>query len=269
MVTAWLNNTSSLNNTSPLINASPRRLQSARLTATTAADGTFVLRPFNQGTYDLEAVASSTEMVWLGGVTYEGTTPEIGALALRPTGIVTGRLTAPEQPTVTEFEGVDVFIPGSTYLAKADKSGRWTTALGPDGHVYVAGGGSYGEEEAGAGFRVRKVAADGRVSTLAGGGRGYADGVGTAARLGDLLGIAVDADGIVYVTDRDSRTIRQITQDRTVTTIAGMAREGGYAFYQDGFGTEAVLGYPYRLAVGPEGDLYFTDAADGVSRRIE
>src|SRR4051794_37009319 len=63
------------------------------------------------------------------------------------------------------------------------------------------------------------------VSTLAGsaGNPGTADGTGSAARLNQPIGTAVDNSGNVYVADTDNYIIRKITPTGNVTTFAGLA----------------------------------------------
>ena len=56
-----------------------------------------------------------------------------------------------------------------------------------------------------------------------GGATGYLDGVGPNALLGAHGGIAVDDGEVVYVADTDSQTVRRVTSDGTVVTIAGSA----------------------------------------------
>jgi len=78
-------------------------------------------------------------------------------------------------------------------------------------------------------FRVRKVLPDGSVSTLAGKGiSGSADGAVGTSTIGDWpgAGVAVDANGVVYFSDKTSyTTVRKITSG-TATTIAG--KDGTY-----------------------------------------
>ena len=62
-------------------------------------------------------------------------------------------------------------------------------ASAADGSIYVA--------DAGGAQRVRRIAADGVVSTLAGGEEGFADGFGAAARFSTPSGLAVAGDGAV------------------------------------------------------------------------
>lgn len=74
------------------------------------------------------------------------------------------------------------------------------------GNVYVA---DYSNH------RVRKITAEKRVSTLAGGDRsGYLDGAGISARFYSPIGVAVDLKGSVYVTDFVNHRIRKLEYKR-------------------------------------------------------
>ena len=71
------------------------------------------------------------------------------------------------------------------------------------GNVYVAEGG---------GHTIRKVGADGQVTTVAGSGiPGNSDGTGTAASFNFPAGVALDGSGNLYVADRENNNIRKIT----------------------------------------------------------
>jgi hypothetical protein len=79
---------------------------------------------------------------------------------------------------------------------------------------------------------IRKITPAGIVSTLAGGAgnnciEGSGDGFGAAARFCAVRGIAADAAGVVYVAD--GNTVRRISAAGEVTTIAGAARDSGFA----------------------------------------
>jgi sugar lactone lactonase YvrE len=102
---------------------------------------------------------------------------------------------------------------------------------------------------------VRRLAADGTVTTLAGlaGQRGSTDGIGAAARFDDPAGVAVDANGNLYVADRGNRIIRKITSAGAVTTLAGIA---------------AGFSVPTGVAVDVAGNVFVTDPFKNTIRKI-
>ena len=104
--------------------------------------------------------------------------------------------------------------------------------------------------------KIRKITADGTVTTFAGNGTaGFADGNGTAARFNNPEGIAVDGSGNVYVADSCNNRIRKITANGTVTTLAG----SGINAVTDGTGSLASFYYPDEIAVDSSGNLYVAD----------
>lgn len=79
-------------------------------------------------------------------------------------------------------------------------------------NVYVADGGNQ---------RIRKIAANGTVSTIAGSGiNGHVDGAAGSAQFNNPCGTAVDKNGNIYISERNGRSIRKITPDGTVSTYA-------------------------------------------------
>ena len=89
--------------------------------------GRFVFAELPEGELNIEAVKSSELKVFMGAVTVSKAKPiNLGDLTLQPTGAITGKVSAPYTPTVKNFEGVDVFIPGSSYIAKAAADGSFT-----------------------------------------------------------------------------------------------------------------------------------------------
>lgn len=105
------------------------------------------------------------------------------------------------------------------------------------------------------------------VSTLAGLARtsGSADGLGSAARFTFPSGLVVDGTGIVYVTDRNNNTIRNITPAGAVTTIAGLAQNAGYA---DGTNGSARFNFPIGICMDSAGNLYVADLNNQVIRKM-
>ena len=117
---------------------------------------------------------------------------------------------------------------------------------------------------------IRKITPAGIVTTLAGlaGSFGSADGTGSAARLFDPLGVALDSAGNVYVADtfrffEGNYTIRKITPSGVVRTLAGLARTEGSA---DGTGNAARFSYPSGVAVDDAGNVYVSDRENNTIR---
>jgi sugar lactone lactonase YvrE len=160
-----------------------------------------------------------------------------------PAGVVT---------TIAGTQGVSGSADGTGALAQFGMAQG--VALDPYGNLYVADSGN---------FSVRKVTQQGVVTTLAGGTRGTADGVGAAAQFGELYGIAVDAHGTVFVTDGQFNTIRRITPDGTVTTIGGAP---GLAGGSDGLGRSALFNAPIGIAVDALGNVFVADTGNNLIR---
>ena len=112
---------------------------------------------------------------------------------------------------------------------------------------------------------IRKITPSGVVSTFAGVAKitGSADGKGSAARFYNPSGITIDAAGNLYVADSLNDTIRKITPDGMVTTIAGMpgTREPSSPELKthgnkDGKRFDARFDYPNGITIDDEGNLY-------------
>lgn len=130
-------------------------------------------------------------------------------------------------------------------------------AVDDAGNVYVADASNNA---------IRKVTSAGVVSTVAGGGAaGSSDGTGTAARLDEPRGVAIDVNGTLYVADYDNHLIRKITAAGVVTTLAGQADVAGSV---DGLGTAALFRGPNGIAVDSTGVVYVADTGNRSIRRI-
>jgi streptogramin lyase len=167
-------------------------------------------------------------------------------LKITPTGSVTTFAGVPGQSG--SLDG-----PASQALFGAAMS----TAVDGAGNVYVT-------DQANA--TIRKITPNGQAATVAGtaGQPGSQDGLGSQARFLGPTGIALDSQGNVYITDGGS-TIRKMTPDGTVTTVAGMA--GQYGF-MDGTGTAARFDHLLGIAVDPSGTTYVVDSSNVAIRRI-
>ena len=134
-----------------------------------------------------------------------------------------------------------------------------SVAVDGAGNVYVADAGN---------DTIRKVTSAGVVTTLAGTEQmaGTNDGTGSAARFNQPYGVAVDNVGNVYVADSYNFTIRKITTNGVVTTIAG--RAGNYGS-SNGIATNgAQFLYPYGVAIDSSSNIYVADTSNHKIRKI-
>ncbi|MCX7009811.1 MAG: hypothetical protein NTY53_21640, partial [Kiritimatiellaeota bacterium] len=113
---------------------------------------------------------------------------------------------------------------------------------------------------------IRKISPAGVVTTVAGAGvAGSANGTGTVARFNTPYGIAVDGLGNLLVADTGNHTIRQITPDGTVSTLAGTAGVSGSA---DDTGAAARFYRPCSIAVDGLGHIFVADTFNHTLRII-
>ena len=119
--------------------------------------------------------------------------------------------------------------------------------------------------------RVRKIAADGIISTVAGNGWMSVGGDGGPAGGGQLLhprATAFDAEGNLYIADSANGRVRKVSAGTgTISTVAGQFNDVGGG---DGIpATAAFLYYPSALAVSPiDQSLYIADTGNNRVRRI-
>ena len=158
--------------------------------------------------------------------------------------------------TVTTLAGTGLGGHADGTALEAMFHGPETVAFGPNGNLYVADSEN---------FRIRKITHDGMVSTIAGSDHSsYVDGMGKHARFVYPTGITVDRNGMIYVADRGSHTIRKITPDGIVTTFAGDGTPG----YRDGPGTKARFHDPLSVVVDASQNFYVVDSGNHSIRKI-
>jgi len=136
-------------------------------------------------------------------------------------------------------------------------------ATDKNGNVYVADA---------AAQRIRKVAPNGEVATIAGGGAaegselwvkgGFRDGAVSTARFNRPSGIAVAPDGTLYIADMLNFCIRKISNG-VVTTLAGRPGTQGT---RDGTGKAANFYFPVAIAIDHRGNLFVADEFNGIRK---
>lgn len=154
-------------------------------------------------------------------------------------------------------------VAGGYLAGSADGPAATASFKGAEGVVHDGAGNLFVTDSGN--HTIRRIAADGSVTTIAGmaGMSGSADGTGTAARFNNPVGIALGPDGDLYVADTQNHLVRRVTVGGFVTTYAGSTQ--GYA---EGSATAAKFNMPSGIAVASNGDVIVTDFANSRVRRI-
>jgi mucin-19 len=120
------------------------------------------------------------------------------------------------------------------------------------GNVYVADTNNH---------RIRRIASDGTVTTLAGQATpGYADGTGSSAQFNFPYHLSIDALGILYVADQTNNRIRTVqTSTGVVSTLAG---DGTAGF------TPSRFSSPQGITVDRFRNAYVADTGNHSIRKI-
>ncbi len=135
-------------------------------------------------------------------------------------------------------------------------------AIGPDGALYFCDLGNQ---------RIRRLDLEtGHMTTIAGNGqRGYSGdgGPATAASLSAPHELVFDADGDLYIAERDNHVIRKVDRKTgVISTVAGNGRPG---FGGDGGpGTMAQLNQPHSIFLDRDGTLLICDIGNHRIRRL-
>ncbi|MEW6131124.1 MAG: SMP-30/gluconolactonase/LRE family protein [Acidobacteriota bacterium] len=151
--------------------------------------------------------------------------------------------------------GVPGFIDGDGVTARFNTPTG--LAISADGNfLYVADTGNN---------RVRKINLQTRkVETFAGeGSGGSSDGPGFIANFIQPIGLAFDANGILYVSEMGPGRIRRIDQQGNVTTLAG----ADSVKFREGPGSRATFNFPRGIAID-RGTLYVADYENFRIRKI-
>ena len=132
----------------------------------------------------------------------------------------------------------------------------------PVGNLYIADRDNY---------RIRKVqAATGVITTVAGSGSyGFSGdgGPATSAALAQPSGLALDAEGNLYISDTGNNRVRMVSAATgIISTIAGNGSAGSTGVGDQGLATQAALDGPLGLALDGAGNLYI---ADTINNRVQ
>lgn len=171
-------------------------------------------------------------------------------------------------------QGIITTVAGNGGLiATADGGQATNTAIGlPVGVAVDSSGNVYFADSLGQ--RVHEVfAANGTIATVAGGGSPTSTGDGPATSAGlffppsSHVGLAVAANGNLYITDTGNNRVRKVDPSGKITTVAGT---GEFGFSGDqGPATAARVSSPKGIALDSQGNLYIADTGNGRIRKVD
>ncbi|MDX2044214.1 MAG: hypothetical protein SF097_23600 [Acidobacteriota bacterium] len=117
--------------------------------------------------------------------------------------------------------------------------------------------------------RIRRVDRSGIVSTIVGNGKAeYAGdgGAATVAALNNPQSMAVDREGRLLIADTYNHVIRRVDRNGVISTIAGtVPGHGG----DGGAATKAQINLTMAVAVGNDGSIFISDAANSRIRQVK
>ncbi|HEV2721448.1 MAG TPA: hypothetical protein VG323_15610 [Thermoanaerobaculia bacterium] len=133
--------------------------------------------------------------------------------------------------------------------------------IGSDGSIVLSHGDPTVEKH---------VAGKTEAEVIAGGGFYVGDGLlATAAVLRSPEGLAIDADGTLYIADASNALVRRV--DPVTGIISTYAGNGGF-YDDDTQGQQAdrvAIGEPVDLALDRDGNLYIADATNGRVKKVD
>ncbi len=119
--------------------------------------------------------------------------------------------------------------------------------------------------------RIRKIDANGIISTVAGtGSSGYnGDGIlAVDATLSLPRGIAFDANNNLYIADYNNSRVRMVTPDGIIHTVVGNGKIPSSGIFKENVpATDANLYTPTDVALLPDGSIVISDAGNHIIRK--
>lgn len=134
------------------------------------------------------------------------------------------------------------------------------TAIGPDGSVYFTDRANH---------RVRRIAPDGVITTVAGNGSATYGGDGGSALNASLntpIAVLVGPDNSIYIGDFYNHRVRKVSPTGIISTVAGTGVADSTG--DGGLATLAQINAPGALALARDGSLYIADYVGNRFRRV-
>jgi streptogramin lyase len=146
--------------------------------------------------------------------------------------------------------------------AQAKLNNPFGVVKGPDGAIYVCDMGNHA---------IRRIGANGIITTVAGTGKAGYSGDGRRAdkaELNEPYEVRFDKSGNMYFVEMRNHIVRRIdAKTQVITTVAGTGKAG---FSGDGGPARAaMLNQPHSIQFDPRGDLYICDILNHRIRRVD
>lgn len=196
--------------------------------------------------------------------------PESGATPSKPTGSTGSSPKAtptnyiskydPARGLVSVIAGARRFAQSGNIATQSVLSNVWGVAVDRAGNVFFSEPNNH---------RVMKVDKNGILYNWAGTGvsGNIGDGgIGSAARLNNPRGLAVDAIGNLYIADAGNNKIRMVTPGGIITTVVGTGSSGYTG--DGGLATDAKLKGPQGVCTDGFGNLYVSDTGNNAVRKV-
>jgi uncharacterized protein (TIGR03437 family) len=115
--------------------------------------------------------------------------------------------------------------------------------------------------------RIRRFIPGGTITTIAGEYQGFFgdNGPATSADLNEPEGVAVDKNGVIYISDYGNQRIRAISTNGTISTITGSV--AGFAG-DNGSAATGLINSPQGITTDSQGNLYIADTGNNRVRMI-
>ncbi len=255
---------------------------SAQLNVATgiALDGSGNLLVADTGNYRLRKIASAGIITTVAGTSDGSFSGDNGPAAV-------AQLYNPIQVAADASGNLFIADRNNNRVRKVSAGGTITTVAGSGSYGFAGDGGAavsaqlagpYGVAADGSGNlyfsdqgnnRVRKVAANGVITTVAGNGTagfGGDGGLAVNAQLNGPSKVAVDATGNLFIADASNNRVRKVSVNGTITTIAGngVAGFGG----DGGLAVNAALNLPQGIALDGNGNLFIADPLNFRIRKV-
>ena len=155
--------------------------------------------------------------------------------------------------------------PNIMYMSFRDNAGTLARSIAT---VDVSAGDAFADEDpnyAKGGVAREAVNATIKLRSSSATGGGHRDGALGVAQFSSLGQLFADADGFIYVADRDNHCIRRITPENQVETVLGFPGTPGW---KDGTRDEALFRKPMGVAIDKIGTVYIADCGNSRLRKL-